>query len=161
MLSSSSNFFSHPLRYSNLNNFRTLLAFHLSDDARATPTDHATASAPVITTDVLHAANAMQPPKEARLLAPAATRSLFFSEIRGDDREEFYLTLAGATPKKYNPFDAPDITAVQGTMEDWVIENHSQEDHVFHIHQIHFIVIERNNITVPDSQVYLSNTGDE
>jgi hypothetical protein len=32
----------------------------------------------------------------------------------------------------------------QGSTEDWTVENRSQEDHVFHIHQLHFQVLEVN-----------------
>jgi FtsP/CotA-like multicopper oxidase with cupredoxin domain len=36
----------------------------------------------------------------------------------------------------------PNIVAQQGTVEDWVIENRSQELHAFHIHQLHFLLLE-------------------
>ena len=45
----------------------------------------------------------------------------------------------------------PNIIAHQGTVEDWVIENRALQDHVFHIHQIHFKVLEINGRPVPDS----------
>jgi Multicopper oxidase/Bacterial Ig-like domain (group 3) len=45
----------------------------------------------------------------------------------------------------------PNIIAHQGTVEDWVIENRALQDHVFHIHQIHFKVLEINGEPVPDS----------
>ena len=42
-------------------------------------------------------------------------------------------------------FDAhnpePNITVHQGEVEDWVIENRSQEFHVFHVHQLHFLIV--------------------
>ena len=54
----------------------------------------------------------------------------------------------------------PNIVVHQGDVEDWTIENRSPEDHVFHIHQIHFQVLavdgrlvsdptERDTIDVP------------
>jgi FtsP/CotA-like multicopper oxidase with cupredoxin domain len=36
----------------------------------------------------------------------------------------------------------PDIVAQQGTVEDWIIENRSRELHAFHIHQLHFLLLE-------------------
>jgi FtsP/CotA-like multicopper oxidase with cupredoxin domain len=43
-----------------------------------------------------------------------------------------------------------------GAVEDWTIENRSEEDHAFHIHQIHFTVLEINGQPVPAP--YLSDT---
>jgi FtsP/CotA-like multicopper oxidase with cupredoxin domain len=36
----------------------------------------------------------------------------------------------------------PDIVAQQGTVEDWIIENRSRELHAFHIHQLHFLLMD-------------------
>ena len=38
--------------------------------------------------------------------------------------------------------DTPNIVAQQGTVEDWIIENRSQELHAFHIHQLHFLLLD-------------------
>ena len=38
--------------------------------------------------------------------------------------------------------DIPNIVAQQGTVEDWIIENRSRELHAFHIHQLHFLLLE-------------------
>jgi len=38
--------------------------------------------------------------------------------------------------------DIPNIVAKQGTVEDWIIENRSRELHAFHIHQLHFLLLE-------------------
>jgi FtsP/CotA-like multicopper oxidase with cupredoxin domain len=38
--------------------------------------------------------------------------------------------------------DIPNIVAKQGTVEDWIIENRSQELHAFHIHQLHFLLLD-------------------
>jgi len=55
----------------------------------------------------------------------------------------FYLTVDGQTPKAFNPHSTiPDITVQQGDVEDWIIENRTQELHAFHIHQIHFMLLE-------------------
>jgi FtsP/CotA-like multicopper oxidase with cupredoxin domain len=38
------------------------------------------------------------------------------------------------------------FTAKAGTVEEWTIENDTQEVHVFHIHQVHFIVESVNGV---------------
>jgi FtsP/CotA-like multicopper oxidase with cupredoxin domain len=38
--------------------------------------------------------------------------------------------------------DVPNIVTEQGTVEDWIIENRSRELHDFHIHQLHFLLLE-------------------
>ncbi|MGC2620126.1 MAG: multicopper oxidase domain-containing protein, partial [Acidobacteriaceae bacterium] len=55
---------------------------------------------------------------------------------------EFYLTVEGQTPKMFDMRDPPNIIAQQGTVEDWIIENRSQELHAFHIHQLHFLLLD-------------------
>ncbi len=41
----------------------------------------------------------------------------------------------------------------QGDIEEWTIENRSQEDHVFHIHQVHFQVLEEDGKLVKDDSL--------
>jgi len=36
----------------------------------------------------------------------------------------------------------PNIVAKRGAVEDWIIENRSNELHAFHIHQLHFMLID-------------------
>jgi FtsP/CotA-like multicopper oxidase with cupredoxin domain len=56
---------------------------------------------------------------------------------------EFYITVDGQTPKMFDMnSDIPDIVAEQGTVEDWIIENRSSELHAFHIHQLHFLLLQ-------------------
>jgi FtsP/CotA-like multicopper oxidase with cupredoxin domain len=43
-------------------------------------------------------------------------------------------------------FKMPDITVRQGTVEDWIVENRAREAHVFHIHQLHFQLLERDGV---------------
>jgi FtsP/CotA-like multicopper oxidase with cupredoxin domain len=38
--------------------------------------------------------------------------------------------------------ETPNIVAQQGTVEDWIIENRSNELHAFHIHQMHFLLLD-------------------
>ena len=56
---------------------------------------------------------------------------------------EFYLTVDGQPPMQFDPKSSvPNIVVKQGTVEDWIIENHSSELHAFHIHQLHFMLLE-------------------
>jgi len=78
---------------------------------------------------------------------PVRTRTLYFSEELVDPKDPksltvFYITEQGQTPAAFDPHrTAPDIIVHQGDVEDWVIENRSQEPHAFHIHQTHFLVV--------------------
>ena len=79
---------------------------------------------------------------------PVRVRRLYFSEklTNPDDPTsaiEFYLTVDGQEPKVFDMnADAPNIVAQQGTVEDWIIENRSRELHAFHIHQLHFQLLD-------------------
>jgi FtsP/CotA-like multicopper oxidase with cupredoxin domain len=79
---------------------------------------------------------------------PIRTRKLYFSEKPTDPNDpaspiEFYLTLDGHKPVLFDPKSVvPDIVATQGTVEDWIIENRSNELHAFHIHQLHFMLLD-------------------
>jgi FtsP/CotA-like multicopper oxidase with cupredoxin domain len=73
---------------------------------------------------------------------------LYFSEKLTDPNDptsavEFYLTVDGQEPKMFDMgSDIPNIVAKQGTVEDWIIENRSRELHAFHIHQLHFLLLD-------------------
>ena len=91
----------------------------------------------------------------------SARRTLYFSEVLSDPNNpagptDFFITETGKTPVKYATGIAPAIVTTQGNVEMWTIENHAQEKHVFHIHQIHFQLQEVNGIAVPsqDKQFY-------
>ncbi len=57
--------------------------------------------------------------------------------------QRFYLTVDGQIPAAFDPMTtAPNIVVKQGDVEDWIIENRSSELHAFHIHQIHFQVMD-------------------
>jgi FtsP/CotA-like multicopper oxidase with cupredoxin domain len=97
-----------------------------------------------------------RPQKFAGLIAvaPVRERKLYFSEKRRDPANSkspltYFITVEGKQPR---PFDMnatkPNIIVRQGTVEDWVIENRAQEAHAFHIHQLHFQVLERDGQTV-------------
>jgi FtsP/CotA-like multicopper oxidase with cupredoxin domain len=81
-------------------------------------------------------------------VTPTRVRRLYFSEKLADPNDptsaiEFYLTVDGQTPKMFDMNSTvPDIVAEQGTVEDWIIENRSNELHAFHIHQLHFLLLD-------------------
>jgi FtsP/CotA-like multicopper oxidase with cupredoxin domain len=90
-------------------------------------------------------------------LSPVRQRRLYFSELHKDPAHpkqnvSYFLTAGDATPKIFDMnFTKPDLTATQGTVEDWLIENRAEESHVFHIHQLHFQLLERDGKPVRES----------
>lgn len=62
--------------------------------------------------------------------------------------------MEGQKAKLFNVNDPPAIVTRVGAVEDWTIENHSGETHAFHIHQIHFLVIEENGKPVSDPELH-------
>jgi FtsP/CotA-like multicopper oxidase with cupredoxin domain len=95
-------------------------------------------------------------------IAPARVRRLYFSEKLLDPNDpnsatEFYLTVDGQTPVQFDPKSGvPNIIAKQGTVEDWIIENRSSELHAFHIHQLHFMLL--NYRGTPVNEPFLRDT---
>jgi len=79
---------------------------------------------------------------------PVRTRKLYFSEKLLDPNDptsptEFYLTVEGQKPAVFDMSSTvPNIVVEQGDVEDWIIENRSNELHAFHIHQVHFLLVE-------------------
>jgi len=122
-----------------------------------------TSDAPEPTTMLPKQAVPEKPRAAARLrsVRPDKTRKLYFSQRVLDPKHpqtstEFYLTEEGQRPLKFEPGQAPNITVRQGSVEDWIIENRSQEVHTFHIHQTHFVVLKRDADEVQDN--YLLDT---
>jgi FtsP/CotA-like multicopper oxidase with cupredoxin domain len=95
-------------------------------------------------------------------IAPVHTRKLYFSEKLEDPKDPnspttFYLTVDGETPVPFDPNSSvPNIVVHQGDVEDWIIENRSQELHDFHIHQVHFLMLEW--FGVPINEPFLRDT---
>jgi FtsP/CotA-like multicopper oxidase with cupredoxin domain len=83
-----------------------------------------------------------------RDVAPTTIRKLYFTETPLDPHDPnspttFYLTVDGQAPKPFDPAsNVPNIVTHQGDVEDWIIENRTQELHAFHIHQVHFALLE-------------------
>ena len=77
---------------------------------------------------------------------PVVQRRFYFSQIspspQDPDSSVFYfLTEFGHVPAMYHMGQPPNAVVHEGDVEDWTIENRAQEDHVFHIHQVHFRVL--------------------
>jgi FtsP/CotA-like multicopper oxidase with cupredoxin domain len=87
---------------------------------------------------------------------PVRERKLYFSEKQQDPNDPnspttFFVTVEGQTPKAFDPQSGiPNMVVQQGTVEDWTIENRTQEFHAFHIHQIHFLMTEWNGRKVDE-----------
>jgi FtsP/CotA-like multicopper oxidase with cupredoxin domain len=73
-----------------------------------------------------------------------AQRKLYFSEEFGGTNGpiQFYITVDGQKQKVFEPDEKPVIVTHVGAVEEWTIENRALETHAFHIHQIHFKVLE-------------------
>jgi FtsP/CotA-like multicopper oxidase with cupredoxin domain/uncharacterized protein YceK len=89
---------------------------------------------------------------------PVAQRTLYFSEQLEDPTDPnspttFFITQDGMTPVAFTMGQAPNIVVHSGTVEDWVIQNRALEDHIFHIHQIHFQVMAVNGVAVSDPAI--------
>jgi len=104
-------------------------------------------------------------------LTPAAQRNLYFSEVLQNPADPnspttFYITEEGQTPTVFTMDQQPNIVVHAGTVEDWTVQNRAQEDHIFHIHQLHFQVMAINGVAVNDPALrdtmdipYWSGTG--
>lgn len=94
-------------------------------------------------------------------IAPAHQRKLYFSEIAQNPNDPnsptvFMLTVEGQPPVPFDPHAGPSLIVKQGDVEDWIVENRTQELHDFHIHQLHFQLLEWNG--VPVDEPYLRDT---
>ncbi|MGD0502734.1 MAG: multicopper oxidase domain-containing protein [Steroidobacteraceae bacterium] len=95
-------------------------------------------------------------------VTPVRVRKLYFSERLSDPADpnsatEFYITVDGQTPGPFDPAATqPDIVVHQGDVEDWIIENRSTELHAFHIHQLHFLLLDWSG--VPVNEPFLRDT---
>lgn len=95
-------------------------------------------------------------------VAPARVRKFFFSEKLENPSDPnsattFFITEDGKTPTAFDPSSTvPDIVVQQGDVEDWIIENRSTELHAFHIHQIHFELLDW--MGMPVNEPFLRDT---
>lgn len=80
-------------------------------------------------------------------VAPSTTRVFQFSEVQPT---QFFITQvsAGQTPTVFDNNNPPAVVTTQGSVETWIIQNVAQENHEFHMHQIHFKVLEQDNFEI-------------
>ena len=86
---------------------------------------------------------------------PTALRKLYFSEEFGGTNGpiQFYITIDGQKQEVFKADEKPVITTHVGAVEDWIIENRATETHDFHIHQIHFKLLEVDGKPVADEDL--------
>lgn len=77
-------------------------------------------------------------------------RHLYFSE--NATQTQFFITVDGQTPVVFSASNPPAVITTQGSVEDWTIENQAKENHEFHFHQIHFLVLSQDNFQTNGSQ---------
>jgi FtsP/CotA-like multicopper oxidase with cupredoxin domain len=83
----------------------------------------------------------------------AAQRTAFFDEnCKPTDTtctpSAFFMGVQGRPEKIFDPNAAPAITSTQGTVELWTVQNRAGENHEFHFHQLHFLVVSQNNFEI-------------
>lgn len=91
--------------------------------------------------------------KGLRDASPSAERTLYFSENFQTTPASFYITVEGQAPAIFNMNQPPNIVVNRGAIEAWTIENRTNEDHIFHIHQLHFQVLEIDGQPVNDPAI--------
>ena len=130
-----------------------------NDPQRPIATIKASANAPEPPLTVSAASGPANSQRFAGLATAAVTakRTLYFSEVLSNPNDpnsptNFYITVDGATPTLFDPNNPPAIITTQGSVEDWTIENRALENHEFHIHQIHFLVLAQNGVAVKNGQ---------
>ena len=77
------------------------------------------------------------------------TRVFQFSEIQPT---QFFITELGQMPVVFDNNNPPAVITKQGSVEKWIIQNIAQENHEFHMHQIHFKVLSQDNFAANGSQ---------
>ena len=85
-------------------------------------------------------------PAELAALPITNRRTITFSET--PDGNTFFLAVDGGAPQEYDP-GRDDITLTLGAVEEWTLRNVSGERHVFHIHQLDFLVTSVNGVAQP------------
>jgi len=81
----------------------------------------------------------------------STTRTFQFSEVQPT---QFFITQvsAGQTPTVFDNNNPPAVVTTQGSVEQWNIQNIAQENHEFHMHQIHFKVLSQDNFEANGAQ---------
>lgn len=118
-------------------------------------------NAPALPVSIGTSTQPMSPRRFAGLdtVIPDRQRTLYFSEQLQNPSNPnsptlFFITEEPNPPAVFNLFrTTPNISVPLGSVEDWTVENRAQEAHAFHIHQIHFQVLERNGQPVVDPEL--------
>lgn len=86
---------------------------------------------------------------------PNTQRTIYFAEATNGTNgpTQFFIVVAGQTPKVFSMSDPPAITTQIGQVEDWTVQNRSGETHAFHIHQLHFLFMATNGVQDPNPQL--------
>src|SRR5262249_17546042 len=81
----------------------------------------------------------------------SANRVFQFSEIQPG---QFFITQvnAGQPRQVFDNNNPPAVVTTQGSVEKWIIQNIAQENHEFHMHQIHFLVLSQDNFEANGAQ---------
>jgi FtsP/CotA-like multicopper oxidase with cupredoxin domain len=114
--------------------------------------------------DAAHAPHVVPAPSEAQRFSglasvtPTTTRSLYFSELNvgTNGPGQFFITVRGQKQRLFDPKNGAAVTTQVGAVEDWTISNQTGEPHAFHMHQIHFLVMAINGVSVTNP--YLADT---
>ena len=71
------------------------------------------------------------------------------------DQTDFYIfeKKPGAIIRPFTMDSEPTVTVPAGTTEEWVVENWTRELHAFHVHQLHFRVLEIDGQKQADPQL--------
>ena len=77
----------------------------------------------------------------------STTRVFQFSE---NQPSQFFITQvsAGQQPTVFDSNNPPAVVTTQGSVEKWLVQNIAQENHEFHMHQIHFKVLSQDNFEI-------------
>jgi FtsP/CotA-like multicopper oxidase with cupredoxin domain len=75
----------------------------------------------------------------------STTRTLQFSEVQPT---QFFITVVGQPRLLFDNNNPPAVVTTQGSVEKWIIQNVAQENHEFHMHQIHFKVLSQDNFEI-------------
>ena len=85
-------------------------------------------------------------PKSLAERRTTKVRNLYLAEATNGTNgpTKFFLTVEGQTPAAFNRSGSPAVITRVGTVEDWIIANHSGDVHAFHTHHVHFLLLAIN-----------------
>ncbi|MDB5798245.1 MAG: sufI [Paucimonas sp.] len=85
------------------------------------------------------------------VLSSVRARSFFFTKDPAEDGN-FFITQEGNKPHAFAMESPPEVVVNMPAVEEWTVQNRDNESHVFHIHQVHFRVLEVNGAPVDPSK---------